>query len=554
MTASGDQWMAEECARLRARVAALEAERGDSPGRNGYWTSQRWLEFALRVANSRIDIIDAEFNLHYVDPYWQETYGPYPGRKCYEYFMGRTDPCPGCGIPRAIATGEVQVTEEVLVREGGREIEVHTIPFQTEDGKVMVAEFNLDITARKRAEQERFEVERQLLHAQKLESLGVLAGGIAHDFNNLLLAILGNLNLALIGLGRETPVRPHLEGAMLAASKAADLTRTMLAYSGKGWFAVRDVGLNELVEENAHLFTMAVGGRIDLRLELDPGVPPIEADAGQLQQVVMNLITNAAEAIGDAPGTVILATGVLDADATLLGRSRIEQRARPGRFVWIEVSDTGSGMSKETQERLFDPFYTTKLSGRGLGMPAVLGIMRAHQGAILVKSRPGQGTVIRVLFPAPPRAPRESAAPACAAAGASPSASPLEGVVLVVDDDESVRELGVATLRHLGLDGLEAGDGEQALAMLCAHPGGIDCVLLDLTMPKMDGAATLAEMRRLNLQVPVVLTSGFGRQEAERRFENSGVAAFLQKPYSIDELERMLRSVLRPRTDPESRP
>jgi PAS domain S-box-containing protein len=403
-----------------------------------------------------------------------------------------------------------------------------------------------DITDLRRAEQERLEMERRLLQSQKLESLGVLAGGIAHDFNNLLMALLGNLELATEALSPLSSARPRVEQAVLAAKRAADLTRQMLAYSGKGRFVVLPVNLSELVEENAHMLRAAIPHSITFNLHLGKDLLPILADAGQVQQVVMNLITNAAEASGEGPGIVALATGVQACDADYLSRSLLEDKPAPGRFVWLEVTDTGCGMDEETLQRMFEPFFTTKFTGRGLGMSAVHGIVRGHHGAILIDSQVGKGTTIRVLFPA---AERPAGQPAEAtAAGGEPAreaaAALLSGTLLVVDDEPLVRELYAATLASSGLQVLTAADGLEAVALFAAHADEIVCVLLDLTMPRMDGVATLEALRQIKPDVRVILCSGYDEQEATQRFAGQGVAGFLHKPYELKSLRAELQRVL----------
>jgi PAS domain S-box-containing protein len=260
---------------------------------------------------------------------------------------------------------------------------------------------NRDITEQKRIEEERLEMERRLFKSQHMESLGVLAGGIAHDFNNLLTAILGNLELALMmDLSPVDEAKASIRNAITAGNRAAALTKQMLAYVGKGMYMVRPQDLSELIEKNAAILHAAVSNQGQLKLHLAQGLPAVRADASQMQQVVVSLLTNAAEAIGDNPGAVLLSTGAGEYDAAALSRSRIEEKPAPGRFVWIEVQDDGCGMDAETLRRLFDPFFSTKFTGRGLGMPAVLGIIRAHKGAIFVDSAVGQGTTVRVLLPA----------------------------------------------------------------------------------------------------------------------------------------------------------
>ena len=259
--------------------------------------------------------------------------------------------------------------------------------------------FTRDITARKQAEEERLEMERRLLHAQRLESLGVMAGGMAHDFNNLLMIILGNLDLAVAALSPASTAYSSIEQAIHAAQRAADLTRQMLAYSGKGRFVIKALDLTELVEENIQFFKPVIPNTVTLDLVLDQTLPPVRADAGQVQQIIMNLITNAAESIGDQTGAITVTTGVELCDVACLRQSRLEEKPLAGEFVYLQVADTGCGMDEETRRRLFDPFFTTKFTGRGLGLSAVLGIVRGHGGTIFVDSELDRGTTVKVLFP-----------------------------------------------------------------------------------------------------------------------------------------------------------
>ena len=267
------------------------------------------------------------------------------------------------------------------------------------EGKPTCRTALIDITERKRAEEERLELERRLLYSQKLESLGTLSRGIAHDFNNLLSAVLGNLDVALLTLP-SSDGRQGIERAIVAARRAAHLTNQILAYSGKSRFTVSRFDASDLVRDNVVLFRTAIPRRINLNLSLSCQPSMVEADPSQMQQVIMNLITNASDAIGEMTGEIELITGVDDFRPDYLSRSRIEEKPEAGRFAYLEVSDTGCGMDEETQQRFFDPFFTTKSTGRGLGMSVVLGIVRGHKGAILVKSAKGQGTTIRVLIPA----------------------------------------------------------------------------------------------------------------------------------------------------------
>ncbi len=466
--------------------------------------------------------------------------------------MDRIDPsCHDLVIER-LRTLEAQkvalpLVEETFLHIDGSPfpVEVATVPIQW-DGQSGALVFVRDLTELKRSEHERLEMERRLLHAQKLESLGVLAGGIAHDFNNLLLALLGNLELALEDMSPIAPVRVRVEQAVAAAKRAADLTRQMLAYSGKGRFDIMAVDLSELVEENAHMLRSAVARNVTFSLQLSRDLPPIEADAGQIQQVVMNLITNASEAMGDKPGIVALFTGVQECDEACLNRSLLEEKPAPGRFVWLEVRDTGCGMDQRTLQRVFEPFFTTKYTGRGLGMAAVHGIVRGHQGAIWIDSVVGQGTTVRVLFPAAEHLtalPLHRAATDAESARAAQAAL-LSGTVLVVDDEQMVCDMVAAALTGMGLEVLTAADGREAVALFRQHSEHIVCVLLDLTMPNIDGVTTLGLLREIQPDVRVILSSGYDEQEATRRFAGQGLAGFLHKPYHLKALRAKVQKVL----------
>jgi PAS domain S-box-containing protein len=410
------------------------------------------------------------------------------------------------------------------------------------ESKLLVITRN--ITDRLQSEEERIQLERRIQHAQKLESLGVLAGGIAHDFNNLLMAILGNLGLAMEDLSPISPARPFVADAERAAHRAADLTRQMLAYSGKGRFLVQAVNLSELVEEMLHLLKSSIAKTVMLNLHLEPGLPKVQADPGQLQQVVMNLIVNASEAIGDQPGTITLVSGLQYCDADYLKRSRLEEKPPAGDYIFLEISDTGCGMDQETQQRLFDPFFTTKFYGRGLGMSAVLGIIRGHQGAILVYSEINKGTTFKILLPT-----ADSAQGAFSSSQeikiAAPPASPFQGVVLLVDDEAMVRDLGQKMLERLGFQVQTAADGEEACELFRQSPEIFCCVILDLTMPKMDGITTFRELKQINPRVTVLLSSGFNHQDVTQQFAGKGLAGFIQKPYQIKSLRNELQKILR---------
>jgi two-component system cell cycle sensor histidine kinase/response regulator CckA len=407
----------------------------------------------------------------------------------------------------------------------------------SETGGTGVA-FMLDLSERKQSQDERERLHAQLLQVQKLESLGVLAGGIAHDFNNLLTAILGSASAAMLTLPYESPARPDLDNVILASRRAANLTRQLLAYSGKGHFEVRPIDLSVHVRELSTLLETTISKKVQLRLELTQDLPAISADIAQVQQVVMNLVINGAEAIGDQRGTVLVATGVQAIDEFYVQSLFASEGIAPGTYVYLEVHDTGCGMDEATKARIFDPFFTTKFTGRGLGLAAVLGIVRGHKGAMKVYSSPGKGTTFKVFFPA-------SDAPAV---GPAPEVMSFrgEGLALVIDDDQGVREAASRLLEFFGFRVLQAVDGRHGAEVFREHAAEVVLILLDMTMPEMNGEETFREVRRVRSDVPVILTSGYNEIEATRRFTAKGLAGFLQKPFTPKELTQKLALALKP--------
>ncbi len=395
--------------------------------------------------------------------------------------------------------------------------------------------FITDITARKQAEDDRHKLEQQLLHAQKLESLGVLAGGIAHDFNNILTAIIGNAELALMRLAPESPVLDNLHRIENAAARAADLARQMLAYSGKGRFVIEAIDLNRLVEEMGHMLEVSISKKAILRYNLCRPLPAVDVDATQIRQIIMNLVINASEAIGDKSGVVAITTGFIECSEGYLKDVWLTDPLSEGLYVFLEIADTGCGMDKETQGKIFDPFFTTKFTGRGLGMAAVLGIIRGHKGAIKIYSEPGKGSSFKVLLPVGTRS-----ADLCSG---EPDADAWSGsgVALLVDDEETVRTIGSEMLRELGFEVITAADGREAVEKFRVRHD-ISVVILDLTMPHMDGEQCFRELRQIDANVKVVMSSGFSEYEVTQKFTGKGLAGFIQKPYKLSVLQAVLRN------------
>ena len=396
-----------------------------------------------------------------------------------------------------------------------------------------------DISDMKRAEEEKRKLEAQVQHARRLESLGMLAGGLAHDFNNLLTIILGNARIALMDLPLGSPAVAKLAEIEKATSRAAELTNQMLAYSGKGRFSLQSVNLSRVAEEIASLLRSAIPKTTAVECNLPGDLPAIEGDPAQIRQIAMNLITNAAEAIGEGGGAIKLSTGVVDADRTYLSGTYFDDHLPAGRYVYLEVSDTGCGMSPETQAKIFDPFFTTKFTGRGLGLAAAIGIVRAHRGALKVSSQPGLGSTFRLLFPGTDK--KEEVR---AEGPADVRWAPGHGTILVVDDESGLRNLARAVLENAGFTVLTACDGGDAIRVFRRHAGEVVAILLDLTMPVMNGDEAAAELGRIRAGVPIILSSGYSEREMAGRFAGKGLAGFLQKPYEPAALIAALQMAL----------
>ncbi|HRF62228.1 MAG TPA: ATP-binding protein [Candidatus Competibacter sp.] len=397
-----------------------------------------------------------------------------------------------------------------------------------------------DITERKWAEEKRLQLERQMQQIQKLESLGVLAGGIAHDFNNLLTVILGNASLALDELPPVTPARDSLRSIEETSLRAAELCRQMLAYSGKGQCVIENIRLRELIGEMISLLKASISKKAILNLNLRDSLPSLRGDPSQIRQVIMNLVINASEALDEHGGAITISTGIMECSREYLSEAFLDESLTEGSYVWLEISDTGCGMDKETQRRIFEPFFTTKFTGRGLGLSAVLGIVRAHKGALRVYSEQGRGTAFKVLFPAV----LEERMLTTRSQGVKPGDWKGAGTILLVDDEESVRIMGIRMLERLGFGVLTAMDGREALDIYRERHAEIALVLLDLTMPDLDGEETFRELRQIDSRVCVVMSSGYTESEIAPRFAGRRLSGFLQKPYTLNALAQCLRSAL----------
>jgi PAS domain S-box-containing protein len=406
-------------------------------------------------------------------------------------------------------------------------------------GRTVLIAMTTDVTIKVQMEKERRALEEHIQHTQKLESLGVLAGGIAHDFNNILMTILGNAALALEDLPGSSPVRESVESIESASRRAADLCRQMLAYSGKGKFQISAVNLSTLVEEIVNMIEVSISKKALLKYNLAVNLPDTKADATQLGQVVLNLITNASDAIGDRSGIISITTGVQYCDEDYIRTTKLDRSLLAGDYVYLEVSDTGCGMDKDVQRRMFEPFFTTKFTGRGLGMAAVMGIIRGHSGAIKIYSEVGQGTTIKVLLPV-----SEDSEPVVESDSNHQHYSRSGDMALLVDDEETVRVLGRRILERMGYEVLLAEDGRVGINLFNEHANDIAIVILDLTMPHIGGQEAFREIRRIREDVPIILSSGYNAQEVTQHFVGRGLAGFIQKPYQHHELAAKLNEVL----------
>ncbi len=407
---------------------------------------------------------------------------------------------------------------------------VSVLAYPADDGVVAVLQ---DITSRQRAER----LDAEFHQSQKLESLGTLAGGIAHDFNNLLVGILGNASLALLDLTADSPARRGVEEIEQAGQRAAELTRQLLAYAGKGRFVVESVDASAIISEMAALLRTGVSKQASMQLDLPTLLPAVDVDTTQFRQVVMNLVTNASDALAGDAGLISIRTGHLQLNVDYLTSCVGGSNARPGEFVFVEVRDTGAGMDSPTIARIFDPFFSTKFIGRGLGLAATLGIMRGHRGAIRVLSEVGAGTSMTLHFPISDRRPP---------ANSTPRDTHWRGTgrVLVVDDEASVRSVTRALLQRRGFEVTDVAHGLAALDAFRTHPDDYSLVLLDLTMPGLGGEDTFRALRELRPNLRVVLMSGYNEHEVTRLFVGRGLAGFLQKPFRADELYATVARIL----------
>ncbi len=435
-------------------------------------------------------------------------------------------------------TGKISA-ELICVRKNGEKfpVELNCSVFKALNGFDRSSIIIRDISDRKMAEAEKAALEKQLQHSQKLESLSMLAGGVAHDFNNILAIIIGNCSLAKL---HPEKAEKHIEPIEKAAERAADLCRQMLAYAGKTTYVLTRFNLRELVEEMVKMLKATTSPNVLIKSNFLNDLPVIKADASQLRQVVMNLVINATEAIGEAQGEIDISLYQAEIGPVNVQKDHFGKLIAAGNYICLEVKDNGCGMDEEITYRIFEPFFTTKFTGRGLGMSAVLGIIAAHNGSIQIESGSGRGSCFKIYLPVPVNVTAE------ADSSANVSSPPWHGhgTVLLAEDEDALRLVVRSMLKKLGFDVLEAADGLEALKLYQEQAPAVTMVLTDIGMPVMDGYQLITELKKLNPKLPIIISSGFGDTVISERVENNELAGMISKPYRFDQLKEVLRGVL----------
>lgn len=459
------------------------------------------------------------------------------GARCFELIHESAEPIPDCPLVRARRTGR---REEMDLAIDGKTLHIVVDPILSSNGLLTgFVHIIRDVTGVKCAEEERLRLQHKLQQARKAESLGRMAGAIAHHFNNQLGAVMGNLELALIRLRHREQSEGNVAEALKASHKAAEVSKLMLTCLGQTPGERMPLDLSEFCRRNLPWLRETMRENITFKSDLPVSGPIVVADAAQLEQVLTNLIINAREAVGDGPGTIRLAVkGVLPGDIPESNRFPFDWEPRAEAYACLEVADSGCGIVTKDMEELFDPFFTTKFTGRGLGLPVVLGITLAHKGAVTVESKPGRGSSFRVFLPIQTGGASRQAAPKGPTGG--------RGTVLLVEDEEMMRGLAGFMLEHLGFTVLSAGDGFEAVELFRKHRDTIRCVLCDLSMPGMNGRETLEVLRRIAPGIPVILASGYTESHALSVGHPEQPWAFLQKPYRVAELKAALDALLNP--------
>jgi len=526
---------------VQADIHLFNAFVRDISERKQLESERELLAQVVEQAAEAIVVTDPQGTIRYVNPAFETLNGytrsEVAGLTPRVLKSGRQPPEFYDELWKTITSGKAWHAEVVNKRKDGSLYHAEHIinPIIDVDGNIVnFVGFQRDIT-------EKVDMQARMEHMQRLESLGVLAGGIAHDFNNFLTVILGNAILARNKCrGRKGEAERHLTQIEASANHAADLCKQLLDYAGKGKRATSLTDMSSLVEDMIMLLETSIARNVRLKPDLAAHLPAIRADEAQIRQAVMNLVTNASDAIGDADGCISVTTGVMDADKAFLADTYTASDLPAGRYVFLKVSDTGCGMDAEMKKRLFDPFFSTKREGRGLGLSAVLGIVHGHRGAIRLHSEKGRGSSFTVLLPVAEQQ------KAVLSSDHEISLQDWQGTgsVLVVEDEEAIREMAVEMLEEMGFNVLAASDGRDGVARYREHQHEIVAVLLDLSMPGLNGRDVFLELKRINPRVKVIVASGFGENEVVDSLNRMGLDAFIQKPYSPQSLKQIIQRVL----------
>ena len=482
---------------------------------------RQFLDYVLEATNTNINITDTDFNLQYVDPSWQKVYGNPTGRKCYEYFMGRNKPCETCGIPEALKKKTTIVYEELMPSENGRIVEVHTIPFLDSNGEWLVAEFNVDITRRKRAEE-------ALQTNQRLESLGILAGGIAHDFNNLLAGIFGSINIAK-EMSDNDELNAHLSQASNAIERTRSLTGQLLTFAKGGAPIKKTCRLAAFIKETV-LFALS-GSKVSCSFNISENLSLCEIDKNQIGQVIDNLVINAKQAMKNGGNIEVNAE-----NTEISGEERSD--LKPGKYVRITIKDNGSGISQDILPKIFDPFFTTKEKGAGLGLATSYSIIKRHCGSIEVTSDIGQGSTFSIFLPASSGTLQEEKT--------SNKEHNGSGTFLIMDDQEVIRLTTGKLLENLGYSIILKEDGLKAVEYFTNNSEKIRGMIFDLTIPGgMGGLETVSRIRKIDNKVPIFVSSGYADNPVMANPEKYGFTGSITKPFTKEELIKMLNTYMK---------
>ncbi len=540
------RWMYDDCRLL------CDAE-GKPIDIIGNWidiTEHKKAEEALRKSEEKfrgifndaldmIHIVDANGNMIGVNQAELETMAytrdEYIGKHILEIVHPDYQTVSKTALNTALEGKEVKGLETAWITKHGKriDVEVNAVPL-TDMGKIVsVRTIARDITERKQVEEEKKELEAKFQEAQKMEAIGTLAGGIAHDFNNLLMAIQGNISLMLLNIDSTHPHYKFLTTIKNEITNGAELTKQLLGYARKGRYYVQLININELVEKTA--VSVGIAKReISIHRELAVDLFAIEADQGQIQQSLLNLLVNAADAMPGGGDLILKTANVTDKDI----KGKVYD-PKPGNYVLLTVTDTGTGMDKETIKRIFDPFFTTKEMGRGtgLGLASTYGIIKGHGGYIDVDSEPDRGTTFAIYLPATEKKVEKAAEPAEQMVKGT-------GTILLVDDEERVLDIGIMMLKGLGYTVLWARDGREAVEIYEKNKDKIDLVILDMVMPRMGGGKAYDKMKEIHPEVKVLLSSGYSVDSEAKEILARGCDAFIQKPFGMQELSQRITGIL----------